>query len=74
MSLYEDRESVVLENKGQKIFGIIHKPKVSGPIPAVLMCHGLGGHKTGKYRMYVLLAEKLSEWHCSVADRFSWIR
>lgn len=61
MSKYEERESVVLENQGQKIFGILHKPKVASPVPAVLMCHGLGGHKTGKYRMYVLLAEKLAE-------------
>jgi len=62
MSLYEERESVVLENRGQKIFGIIHKPKIAGPVPAVLMCHGLGGHKSGKHRMYVLLAEKLAEY------------
>lgn len=62
MGLHEERESIVLENHGQKIFGIIHKPKVAGPLPAVLMCHGLGGHKTGKYRLYVLLAEKLAEY------------
>lgn len=61
MRKVEERESIVLENKGQKIFGILHKPLISSPYPAVLMCHGLAGHKTGKYRMYVILAQKLAE-------------
>jgi dipeptidyl aminopeptidase/acylaminoacyl peptidase len=60
MKKYEERESVVLENEGQKIFGIFHRPCSNGPFPTVLMCHGLAGHKTGKYRLYVHLAEKLS--------------
>lgn len=57
----EERESVVLVNGGEKIFGIMHVPRSPGPHPAVLMCHGLGGHKSGKYRIYVTLAEKLSK-------------
>lgn len=61
MSKFEERESVVLENAGQKIFGIVHRPLHQSSCPAVLICHGLAGHKTGKYRMYVILAEKLSE-------------
>lgn len=61
MERNEDRESVVLENEGQKIFGIFHRPFCTGPFPSVLICHGLAGHKTGKYRLYVLLAEKLSK-------------
>ncbi len=61
MSEFEEREAVVLLNHGQKIFGILHKPKVKAPMPVVLMCHGLGGHKTGKFRLYVLLAEKLAK-------------
>lgn len=61
MEKIEDRESVVLENEGQKIFGILHCPRVSAPYPAILMCHGLGGHKAGKYRLYVTLAEQLSK-------------
>jgi len=60
MSKTEERECVVLQNEGQKIFGILHRPHVPTPFPAVLMCHGLGGHKAGKYRLYVTLAEKLS--------------
>lgn len=61
MEKNEERESIVLENEGQKIFGIFHRPCTKGPFPAVLMCHGLAGHKTGKYRLYVLLAERLSK-------------
>ena len=61
MEKNEERESIVLENEGQKIFGIFHRPGYPGPYPTVLMCHGLAGHKTGKYRLYVLLAEKLSK-------------
>jgi uncharacterized protein len=61
MQKVEERESIVLENHGQKIFGVFHLPCMPGPFPTVLMCHGLAGHKTGKYRLYVLLAEKLSQ-------------
>lgn len=57
----EEREVVVLENKGQRIFGILHMPmNPKGPVPAVLICHGLAGHKTGKYRLYVTLAQMLT--------------
>lgn len=58
---FEERESVVLENKGQKIFGIFHRPIKKNHYPTVLMCHGLAGHKTGRYRLYVHLAERLSK-------------
>lgn len=57
----ETRECVVLENFGQKIFGVLHRPLHVKNYPAVLMCHGLAGHKTGKYRVYVHLAKKLAE-------------
>jgi dipeptidyl aminopeptidase/acylaminoacyl peptidase len=60
MRKHEERESIVLENEGQKIFGIFHRPSSQGPYPTVLMCHGLAGHKTGKFRIYVKLAEQLS--------------
>ena len=61
MRKIEERQSVVLENEGQKIFGILHRPIHVDSCPAVLICHGLAGHKTGQYRIYVILAEKLSE-------------
>lgn len=60
MGKLEERESVVLKNNGQKIFGIMHRPVAASPYPAVLVCHGLGGHKTGKFRLYVHLAEMLA--------------
>lgn len=61
MQKVEERESVVLENQGQKIFGIFHRPLSNPKPPAILMCHGLAGDKTGKYRIYVILAKKLAE-------------
>lgn len=61
MTKTEEREWVALENQGQKIFGILHRPLVKGPAPAVLICHGFGGNKAGKYRLYVRLAEKLAK-------------
>ena len=67
----EDRECVVLSNEGQKIFGILHLPSQVKNPPCVLICHGLGGHKTGRYRVYVELAEALVE-HGIAAFRFDF--
>ena len=62
MNKSEEREAIILENNGQKIFGIMHVPKnQQGPMPAVLICHGLAGHKTGRFRLYVDLAQELSK-------------
>lgn len=60
MEKTEEREPVVLYNQGQKIFGVLHRPLKEKKCPAVLMCHGLGGQKVGKGRLYVNLSEKLS--------------
>lgn len=57
----EERLSVVLENQGQKIFGVLHRSLNVGKCPAVLICHGLAGHKSGHYRIYVELAKRLTE-------------
>lgn len=59
MSDFEERESVVLCNEGEKMFGVLHLPKGVKKPPCVLFCHGLAGHKTGRYRVYVELAEAL---------------
>lgn len=56
----EERECIILQNHGQKIFCMFHKPLHLKKYPAVLFCHGLGGHKIGRYRIYVELAEILS--------------
>lgn len=57
----DHRECVVLENHGQKIFGVFHKPIHVTQFPAVLICHGFGGHKVGRYRLYVNIAQRLAE-------------
>lgn len=57
----EERRIVVLENCGEKIFGVLHLPVGVVKAPVVLVCHGLAGHKAGKYRVYVDLATKLSK-------------
>lgn len=61
MEKFEVREPVVLQNKGQKIFGMIHRPNNVEKCPFVLVCHGLGGNKCGKGRLYVHLSERLSK-------------
>lgn len=57
-----DRETVILHYPGgQRVFGVIHCPmKVEKKIPAVLICHGLGGNRIGKHRLYVELAKDLA--------------
>jgi dienelactone hydrolase len=56
------REPVVLENDGQKIFAVIHRPAegTSTPRPAVAIFHGLVGSKDQPHRLYVKLAEALA--------------
>jgi len=59
----EEREQVTLESGGKKIFAILHLPKTENQqkFPAVLFCHGFGGNKSGKFRLFVRLAEKLAK-------------
>ncbi len=61
--IHEERTSVELLSGGMKIFGILHMPKKAkaAKVPAVLFCHGFGGNKSGKFRLSVRQAEKLSE-------------
>lgn len=61
MTAQHIRESVVLQNQGLKIFGIFHKPLHTEKFPVVLICHGFGGHKVGRYRVYVDLSILLAE-------------
>jgi alpha-beta hydrolase superfamily lysophospholipase len=58
---FEIRKQVEFISQGSKIFGVIHQPKEKKTVPAVLFCHGLAGHKIGKHRMYVILAELLAK-------------
>lgn len=61
MTKQEIRESVVLMNDDEKIFGVFHKPLNTVNCPAILMCHGFAGQKTGRFRLYVDLAEALAK-------------
>lgn len=63
MNTDEIRESITLTNDNEKIFAIFHQPiKVSkAKNPAILICHGFAGQKTGRYRLYVQLAEELAK-------------
>jgi dipeptidyl aminopeptidase/acylaminoacyl peptidase len=60
MGAVEKRENVLIINEDQKIFGIMHRPLNLSNYPAILICHGLGGTKTGHRRLYVKLAEQLA--------------
>lgn len=60
-SKFEDREWVLLENEGMKIFGVLHKPLGKEKVPAILICHGFAGNKCGRHGMYVNLAKRLSK-------------
>ena len=71
MRKFEIREPIVFENQGQKIFGIYHRPVGILKGPAVLMCHGFAGTKSGRFRSCVLLAEKLAE-HGIASLRFDF--
>jgi len=61
MERFEERIQIQMENEGLKMHGVLHKPYGITKGPGVLFCHGFGGHKVGKYRLYVLLAERLSK-------------
>ncbi len=49
-------------SRGQKLAGMLHIPesaKNSQKSPAVILCHGFSGDKTGKYRLRVRIAREL---------------
>lgn len=56
----ELRESITVMNQGQKIFAILHKPISTTPFPIVVVLHGLGGHKVGRYRIGVETSARLA--------------
>lgn len=61
MPLVEVREGVILQSQGLKLFGVLHRPVISKPVPGILICHGYAGTKVGRYRMYVRLSEALAK-------------
>lgn len=67
----EEREAITLMNQGEKVFGIMHRPKLQGPVPAILICSGYAGNKAGKFRLFVRLAEELAK-HGIAVLRFDY--
>lgn len=57
----EKREAITLENEGEKIFAILHRPLSAGPVPAIVICSGFGGNKCGKFRLFVRLGKELAK-------------
>lgn len=64
--MLESRKQVTLSCHGQQIFGILHLPQGADEggktrYPAALLCHGFGGNKSGRFRLFVRLATRLAE-------------
>lgn len=57
----ETREPIVMENEGQKLFGVVHRPVGVENAPIVVMMHGFASSKHGSNRCYVTLAEALAQ-------------
>ncbi len=57
----ETREWITMENRGQLIFGILHRPVGEENPPIVVFLHGFASSKHGSGRCYVYLAELLAK-------------
>ncbi len=56
----EQRTWWMHENKGEKIFAVLHRPPLQ-ECPLVIIMHGFASHKVGTGRSWVKLAEGLAE-------------
>jgi alpha/beta superfamily hydrolase len=61
MKQVEMRESITLENHGEKIFAILHRPLHAKKVPAIVICPGFAGNKCGKFRMFVNVGQELAK-------------
>jgi uncharacterized protein len=57
----ETREPLIIENEGQRLFGVLHKPVGWDNPPIVVVLHGFASSKHGSHRCYVTLAEYLAK-------------
>lgn len=67
----ETRQSIVIENQDQQIFGVLHRPLDTDNAPIVVIHHGFASSKHGSNRCYVHLAEALTK-HGIAALRFDF--
>jgi len=56
-----DKKWVTFDNGGQTLYGVVHLPVGVKSCPAVVICHGYGGNKCGKHRLYVREAMRLAD-------------
>jgi uncharacterized protein len=61
MNQVENREAITLENHGEKMFAILHRPLHAKRVPAIVICPGFAGTKCGKFRMFVTLGKELAK-------------
>lgn len=61
MQKVEIRDAITLENQGEKIFGILHRPLHVERAPAIVICPGFAGNKCGKFRIFVTLGKELAK-------------
>ncbi len=56
------QEPVTFQNRGQKIFGMLHVPESPRrpPFPALVMLHGFTGHKTEPHQLFVKAARRFA--------------
>jgi len=55
------RFPLTINSESSRLFAVCHLPaRQKGPVPVVVMCHGLGSNKVGRGRFYVLLSESLA--------------
>lgn len=59
--VWDNRQQISFRVGRQRLFGMLHLPLTGLPAPAVVVCHGLAGDKNGRYRFYVLLAQRLAQ-------------
>jgi len=52
----------IITSQSYKLFSVIHLPSSdAGPFPVVILCHGLGGSKVGRFRYPIQLSEHLAK-------------
>lgn len=61
MTRNEEREAFTIENRGERIFGILHRPVNTAKAPIIVFCQGFEGNKCGKLGLYVSLAQELAK-------------